>query len=595
MEGAGENFLQKVSLAPSNHLLSCCAQPFFIGNSCKSAMLPTGMPWLTRTPRLHMLHFLKNNNLFLRLVAMVSLALCPPILFSHFTEAYFISKYGFEDAEKTVSNVARLAAEAPAVVEGMYADRDSVARSQMVAFLETLTHVSNVKFIVPIDMAGIRLYHPEAEKIGAHIVGGDEGEALKGQTYISSARGSFGFSQRAFRPVYNRQGRQIGAVVVGIMSEDVEKKLALLIGPLTGMLWISLLVGVLLAVVLSRRIKKILFGLEPHQIARLLEERNAILSTVREGIMAINREGRLVVVNDMAQKILRAAGIEGELIGRAVQETVPSTRLDTMLNEGKPEYDCEQNINGVIIMTNRAPVRVEGKIIGAVATFRDMTEVRAMAERLTGLNNYTEALRSRSHEYLNKLHVVSGLLQNRRYEELETYLATIIGSKTRETSSIAAIVKDPIVAAFLESKYSRAHELGVTLSIGGPGIVPPLSTKGSRALVTILGNLIDNAFDAVTYSGERRIELELARCGEAGDQLSMSVADTGRGMTEEQMGNLFTKGYSTKGSNRGIGLYMLLLTLDEVDGSVEIASQLGHGSTFTVHIPLCRVTDGEQQ
>ena len=136
-----------------------------------------------------MLQAIKNSSLFVKLVILVSLALCPPILFSHLAESYFISKYGYEEAEKTVTNVARLSAESSTVIEGMRSNRPE-ARKQMVDFVEMLTHVSNVKFIVLIDMQGIRVYHPESWKIGGHIVGGDEGDSLKGRTYISSARGS---------------------------------------------------------------------------------------------------------------------------------------------------------------------------------------------------------------------------------------------------------------------------------------------------------------------------------------------------------------------------------------------------------------------
>lgn len=545
-------------------------------------------------PVLVMLHAFKNTSLFVKLVVMVSLALCPPMLLSHMAESYFVSQYGYEEAEKTVSNVARLAAESAVVIECMRS-RQPEAHRQMTNFLEMLMHVSNVKFIVPIDMQGIRVYHPEAWRIGKHIMGGDEGEALLGHTYISSARGTFGFSLRAFRPIYDAQGRQLGAVVVGIMSKDIEADVARLNRPLSWLFALSLVIGVMLAVLLSRMIKKILFGLEPEQIARLLEERNAILRTVREGIIAVNKQGTLVLVNEMAEKILRRAGVQGPLEGRPVQQTVPATRLDAVLKEDKPEYDMEQNINGYIIMTNRAPVTVRGKIIGAVATFRDMTEVRALAERLTGLSNYAEALRSRSHEYLNKLHVISGLLRNKRYQELEDYLERIIGSKKRETSSVRALVKDPIAAGFLESKYSRAHELGVTLVIEGDAAVPPLTPKGAHALVTVVGNLIDNAFEAVTYAGEKRITVRIENSGaDGGDDIVISVTDTGRGIAEENQEKIFTKGFSTKGSNRGIGLYMALLTLDEVDGSVDIESRLGHGATFTVRFPGTVLAKGEQ-
>lgn len=310
---------------------------------------------------------------------------------------------------------------------------------------------------------------------------------------------------------------------------------------------------------------------------------------MREGIIAINRNNRLVVVNEMAERILRSAGVQGELLGRPVQEVVPSTRLDSILKEGKPEYDREQNINGQIIMTNRSPIIIQGKTVGAVATFRDMTEMRALAERMTGLSNYAEALRSRSHEYLNKLHVISGLLRNRRYEDLEEYLSQIIGSKIRETSSIKVNVQDPILAGLLESKFSRAHERNVTLTLGGSGVIPQLSPNGAHALVTILGNLVDNAFDAVSYTQEKHIDLSV-RCED--DTLVVTVADTGRGIDEEYLPEIFKKGFSTKGAGRGIGLYMLLLTLDELDGSIEVDSHAGQGTSFTVRIPLAMLTNG---
>ena len=208
---------------------------------------------------------------------------------------------------------------------------------------------------------------------------------------------------------------------------------------------------------------------------------------------------------------------------------------------------------------------------------------------MTGLSNYAEALRSRSHEYLNKLHVISGLLRNKRYEELEEYLSQIIGSKIRETSSIKVNVQDPILVGLLESKFSRAHERHVTLTLGGSGVIPPLSPTGSHALVTILGNLVDNAFDAVSYTQERHIDLSV-HC--ENDTLVITVADTGRGINEEHLPEIFKKGFSTKGAGRGIGLYMLLLTLDELDGSIEVDSHAGQGTSFTVHIPLAMLISG---
>lgn len=540
-------------------------------------------------PRLHM-HFFKNNSLFFKLMVTMCLALCPPILLSHLANSYFVSRYGFDEAGKLAANVVQLAAESAPVIEGMQSPSAS-ARRDMADFLHMLTAVSGVRFIVLVDMKGIRLYHPDAHKIGLHVVGGDEGPALRGETYISAASGTLGFSQRAWRPVFNQHGQQIGAALVGVMSSDIERNIAQLTRPMTFLFCLALLIGIISAALLSRRIKKILFGLEPHQIARLLEERNALLSTVREGIVAVNAEGNIVVVNEMAEKILRAAGVQGELLGKPVQDTVPSTRLDLTLRHGMSEYDQEQSINGLSIITSRAPVVLQGKVIGAVATFRDMTEVRAQAELLTGLSNYVEALRARSHEYLNKLHVISGLLENERYDDLKKYLAEIIGSKVRETLSIAANVRDPIVAGFLESKLSRARELNVSLLITGQGIIPRLTPRGFHALVTICGNLIDNAFDAVLHTGRNQISLSIESDKKF---LTVRVADAGRGIADSDLTHLFTKGFSTKGSGRGLGLSLVLLTLDELDGTVEVNSAVGSGSAFSVRIPLQSIAEVEE-
>lgn len=181
--------------------------------------------------------------------------------------------------------------------------------------------------------------------------GGDGDRVLHGQTYLSSAKGSLGLSLRAFRPVINAKHQQTGAVVVGLMSSNITRSVARVNQPIMSALTLALLVGIVLAVVLANSIKKILFGLEPVAIARLLEERNPLLESVREGILAIDQDARLTVINSEAKRILKLAGIPTDILGHKVDEFIPQTRLPGILVFGEPELDYELDINVIAILT----------------------------------------------------------------------------------------------------------------------------------------------------------------------------------------------------------------------------------------------------
>ncbi|WP_392559608.1 PAS domain-containing protein [Orbus mooreae] len=182
--------------------------------------------------------------------------------------------------------------------------------------------------------------------------------------------------------------------------------------PILLTLIVSLLIAISLAVWFSKSIKNILLGLEPFEMATLFEEINAIISTVKEGILVMNKDGIITQINDEAIRILRITEPRNKILNSNVQQIIPNTRLYDVMLTGESEYDREQNINDVVILTNRTPLFVNGKLSGAIASFRDMTEIRQLAENLTGVNRYADALRSQSHEFNNKLHVIYGLAFN---------------------------------------------------------------------------------------------------------------------------------------------------------------------------------------
>lgn len=372
-----------------------------------------------------LLSIFRHQPLRVQIIFLIVFVLALPLIVANIQIAQDNDQRLREQANDKAKMVADAIARSPQVVESL-SNPTSASRQDVQDFAQLIQKVAGVEFIVVIDMNAIRISHPDPAKVGKPMVGNDEGRVLKGEAYFSSAQGSLGPSQRAFMPVFNGSDRQVGAVVVGILTSSIDQAAARVNQPILSALTLALLIGVVLSVMLSNSIKKILFGLEPLEIARQLGERNAILESVREGVIAIDSDGRLAVVNNEAKRILSMAGITGSLIGQRADEHIAHTRLSDVLISGEPEFDREQDLNGVRILTNRIPLYADGEVVGAIATFRDMSEISKLAEELTGVSRYVEALRSSAHEFLNKLHVINGLAHSDNRQALIDYLHDII-------------------------------------------------------------------------------------------------------------------------------------------------------------------------
>ncbi|HAG1966912.1 TPA: two-component system sensor histidine kinase DcuS [Salmonella enterica] len=533
--------------------------------------------------------FFKHLPLRVQIIILVVVVLSLPLVAANIQISKNIDERLHDQAGDKAEMVADTIASSQLVVEGLTHPTPEV-RHKIQDYSQSIQRITGVEFIVIIDMRAIRISHPDLTKIGKPMVGGDEGRVLNGESYISSAKGSLGLSLRAFKPIYDHQGHQVGAVVVGIMSYSIDQAAEQVNQPIMSALTLALLIGIVLAVALSNSIKKILFGLEPQEIARQLGERNAVLASVREGIIVIDRDTRLAVVNNEARRILGLAGIAQNLIGEKVDECIPHTRLSEVLLSGEPEFDREQDLNGISILTNRVPLYANGEIVGAIATFRDMSEVSKLAEELTGVNRYVEALRSSAHEFLNKLHVINGLARSDNRLVLLEYLSDIINENQGEQAFINDAVRDPILSAFLFGKFSRAREMGVDLLLDIDDVLPEIHQSGvSHALVTLLGNLLDNAFDAVQTLETKEVNLHLAQ---RGDEWNIEVSDSGPGIAAGEIPQLFQRGFSTKGENRGLGLFLASAALSRLNGTMDVSSNKGGGMTFFIRIPAEVINGG---
>ncbi|WP_010530172.1 DcuS/MalK family sensor histidine kinase [Lentibacillus jeotgali] len=484
-----------------------------------------------------------------------------------------------ENQREKAMNIASAVSRSQLVIEELADPKNS---GDIQSYTEAVQEDTGVDFIVVMDNHHIRRSHPVEERIGQYFVGNDEDRAFQGESYTSIAEGTLGKSMRAFIPVWN-EGEQVGVVAVGILMNNVEdtvfgSQIIVYVGTAAG-----LVVGVIGAVLLTRRIKRTLYGLEPKEIAQILQERDAMFASVREGIIAINEQGEIAVANDAAMELFLSAGLPENPVGQQVASYLPPSDLKKVLLDQNIEYDQEQQFNGIDIVVNTKPVVVNGQTAGTIATFRDRSELTALAEQLTDARTYADTLRAQTHEFMNRLHVISAMVHVESYKELQEYIDYITVNYQNEIGAVSRLVKDPVLAGYLHNKLSQFRENGVDVKVNGDRQLPVLkNTKKMEAIITMIGNLSDNAIEALANQADKRVFITINHIN---GQFHFTIQDNGPGLKPSEREVIFEKGLSTKGSNRGYGLFLTEEALGKLGGTLEVSSEKGEGTVFDVIIP----------
>jgi sensor histidine kinase regulating citrate/malate metabolism len=444
------------------------------------------------------------------------------------------------------------------------------------------------ELVIILGQDGTCYAHPNPSRLHKPFQEAGVQKALAGHDVITrSARGDEP-TLYAFTPIYARTGQQLGVVGVAIWQNTLTAEISRVQRSLCLASGGALLLGIAGAVALAQSIKRTIFGLEPRQIATLLQQREAILSSVREGIVAIDRDEKIVLANDEARRII--AGGQ-PLVGRPVTEAIPNTRLPQLLRSGQGEYDCEQLIGETSIVTNRLPIVVDGEVVGAVASFREKTAVARLAEELTGVKRLAEALRSQKHEFINRLHTVSGLLQLGLHDQALAYISKTVKAQQDAVSFLTKRVQDPATAGLILGKISEARERGVALEIDPASHLADLPRHfQSNEMAVVLGNLLQNAIEAVEgQPGGHRVWLALF---EEADALVVKVRDNGPGIAPALQALVFERGVTSKERHCGLGLFLVQRAVQGAGGSISITTPPGGGCEFTVSIPIWETTGG---
>lgn len=482
--------------------------------------------------------------------------------------------------------VAKTVAAMPSIISGIeQRDMDSLG-----GITKRLTDENEALFIVVGDRAMIRLAHPNPEKLGKSMADdeGDQGQMalISGIAYVTKAEGSLGPSMRARAPVYDATGEEIiGVVSVGFSLNQIR---ALISQYAVWLLAVSggiLVLSMGMAMIITRRLKREIFGLEPDEIARSFKEQEATLESVREGIIAINRNGLITTFNSQA---IRMVGLsEGStVLGRPIQSVLPDSALEDIMLSGEAQLDEEVWLNGTQMIVNRIPLKQNDVIVGAVSSFRPRNEVDLVSRQLTRIEQYADTLRSQAHEYSNKLHTIAGLIQlNAKDDALK-----LIGAESVDQQKILELIvrhiDNPVVAGCLLGKHSRAKEMGLKLEFDPDSQLSELpQTLSADQLVSLLGNLIDNALEATRRHRGSGGEVQLSLT-DLGNDLIIEVQDQGPGIPEDQTEQIFTKGFTSKAEgDHGLGLHLVQNIIDHSGGTIHFETLIPNGTRVICYIP----------
>ncbi|OZB94457.1 sensor histidine kinase [Paenibacillus sp. XY044] len=449
---------------------------------------------------------------------------------------------------------------------------------------------TDAQYIVVGNREGIRYSHPLPDRIGKSMVGGDNGPVLAGHSIVSKATGSMGPSVRGKAPVIADDGTVIGIVSVGFLTDNIDRINDVYQNEILLVCLIGLAVGASGAVLIARSVRRSIHGLEPREIGALYTEKKAVLESIREGIIAINRDGFITMANRFALQLMNLSENE-TIMGKHIEDVLPNTRLLEVVRSGESEFDREMLIGDHEVIVNRLPIMdMNNQLTGAVSSFRSKPELYRLAEELSQVKRFAESLRAQTHEYSNKLYVISGLIQLESYQEAVDLINREVNVHQHLIQFVMREIPDPVIGGLLIGKYNHAQELKLSFEIDPESTFADIPDNMDRSLlVTIIGNLIDNAMEAVlarqTFS-ESKGEVTLFLT-DLGEDLIIECEDNGIGIPEDIGETIYEKGFSTKpGAHRGIGLALVVHAVSKLSGYITFnRNTAGGGTVFTVAIP----------
>ncbi|MES0229693.1 sensor histidine kinase DpiB [Citrobacter portucalensis] len=458
---------------------------------------------------------------------------------------------------------------------------------RLATIADKLQSGTDFDYVVIGDTNSIRLYHPNPEKIGYPMQFTKPGALEKGESYFITGKGSIGMAMRAKTPIFDDDGKIIGVVSIGYLISKIDSWRSDFLLPMAGVFILLLLVLMLLSWFFAAHIRRQMLGMEPKQIARVVRQQEALFSSVYEGLIAVDPDGYITAINRSARKMLGLSSPGRKWLGKPVSEVVQPADFFTQQIAEKRQ-DAMVNFNGLSVIANREAIRSGDELLGAIISFRSKDEIATLNAQLTQIKQYVESLRTLRHEHLNWMSTINGLLQMKEYDKVLAMVQGESQAQQQLIDSLRGAFADRQVAGLLFGKVQRARELGLTMTIV-PGSQLHQLPEGldSTEFAAIVGNLLDNAFEASlrTQQGNKVVELYLS---DEGDDVIIEVADQGCGVPEALREKIFEQGVSTRtdeSGEHGIGLYLIASYVRRCDGVITLEDNSPCGTLFSLFLP----------
>ena len=482
-----------------------------------------------------------------------------------------------EKRDQNLQNVAEAIARSPMLnIKGL---TDIAAVSE---YLDTLKEtLEDIDVISIVNNDGIRLYHSNHSLIGTRYDGNMPEFANRSAGYYTvDENGPSGSQRRAYAEIYDEGGEPVGFVMAIMLMKNIKVETFQMLFIFSMITVVAILIELIIAGELSGKVKKSLMGYEPDVFTAMYKMRDNILETLEEGILAVDENGVIQFANDSAVRML-CDDTKTTIVGQNI-ETLGDEILSHTVKKGDKEFNV--SLAKADIILDRVPIKEDEHVIGAIAVLHNRAEYTKLMEDLSGTRYLVDSMRANNHDFTNKLHVILGLIQMEMYNEASSYIQNITMVQRENISKVMNAVNEPAVAALLIGKIARASELNVSFVLReGCYYSSADMNLPSEMLITVIGNLLDNAFDAMNENGDYQAQKELmfGIYSKPGAVL-ITVDDTGSGISKEDIAHIFENGYSTKGEGRGTGLYQVKSMVENFGGKITVETQEGVGSSFSV-------------
>ncbi|MBQ9736842.1 MAG: Spo0B domain-containing protein [Clostridia bacterium] len=493
--------------------------------------------------------------------------------------------FEIDKRDQNLQNIAEAVANSPLVDDKIENPDDEKTTELLNEYLDSLKiTLENIDVISFVSRDNVRLYHSNHDLIGTEYDGTiPEFEKVSKEYYTANETGPSGSQRRAHAAVYDKNGNYTGFVMTIMLLENIKAETLQILFIFALITIAAILIELIISAELSSTIKKSLHGYEPNVFSAMFQVRDNILESLNEGVLAVDKNGVVQFANRSAAKMLGKKKAN-ELINTPFSDCCNDGFIKNVISTGEKEFNIqEQSIVNSNVLIDCIPVRENEDIIGAVAIFHNREEYTKLMEDLAGTRYLVDSMRANNHDFTNKLHVIMGLIQMEMYNEAVSYIENISIVQRETISKIMSTVDEPSIAALLIGKSARASELNIKFILSEEShysktdlYLPP------ELMVTVIGNLIDNAFDAMNIKDiDRQKQLHFGIYSRE-DALLITVDDTGVGIGKDNVEHIFDNGFSTKGEGRGTGLCQVKEMVEAIGGKITVESQENVGTSFTV-------------